>query len=117
MAQPWPGALQDLLNAQGFQFGMGNTLLESSMDVGPNKVRRIYTDAPDQVKCGIRLERDDFQLFYDYYKTSLNGGATTFLFDHPITAVETEWRFKAPPQINYIGGLVFEVNMEWESVL
>ena len=116
MAQTFPATLQDKLNVSGFTFGLGNTTTRSSMDVGPAKVRRRFTTPIDQVSSTITIDYDDWSILYDFYNTTLAGGSLTFLYDHPMTGVETEFRFVQPPTASPMGGRTFSVSFTWEIV-
>ena len=116
MAAIWPATLQQLINEEGFNYKFGETTLRTSTEVGPKKVRRIYSTGTDTQTCTIRISRDQYDLFETFFKTTLNGGASTFLFPHPISTTETEWRFSSPPVISPIGGIHFTVAMEWEAI-
>ena len=47
MAEIFPAALQELLNQSGFQQTLGDTLVRSTVEVGPAKVRSRFTKAID----------------------------------------------------------------------
>lgn len=117
MAESWPASLEEKLNASGFNYSFANTTIRSDSEVGPSKVRRLYTTGVDRQTCSLRLHRDDYPTFENFFKTTLNGGVNTFLFNNPITDESNEWRFTGPPSFNTIGGNEFIINMEWERVL
>lgn len=116
MAVLWPVTLQQKLNQASFQETFGETVLRSDMDIGPSKVRRRNTKGVDTFNATIDLERDLYLTFKNFYTTSLNGGVLSFNFDHPITKVESEFRFAETPQIRPIGGTYFRVSMVWEEL-
>jgi len=116
MAELWPSGLQDIVNEEGFGYTLGDTLVRSDMDVGPAKVRRRYTKGVENLTTTINLTTSEYTTFKNFYDTTLNGGVTPFLFDHPITGVQEEFRFVNPPKIDSIGGGNFRVSMEWEKL-
>jgi len=116
MAALWPAFLQDKLNEASFSYDFGGTVLKSQNSTGPVKRRRLYTKGVDMVKCSINIKYDEFEDFYDFWDIDLNGGATSFLFDHPFTGEEEEFLMDEPPRIVPIGGEYFTVNMTWEKV-
>lgn len=116
MAETWPPSLQQKLNQAQFKYGFGNTTIRSDTDTGPVKVRARFTKGVDILSCSINLKFADFTTFETFFKTNLNGGAGTFTFNHPFTGVPTVFRFKEPPQIDPLGGLVFSVSMSWEKM-
>lgn len=116
MAESFPSELQQLLNENGFTQTLGDTSIRSDVDTGLDKVRQRYTKAIDKFACTIDLERDDYSTLITFYKTTLSGGTKTFNYDHPITGLESEFRFVSPPSMQPIGGTWFKVNMQWEEM-
>ena len=116
MAVSFPSSLQQLLNESGFSEEFGSSTIRSSMAVGEDKVRRRYTKGIDKYNCSIDVEKDDYLVLYNFYKTTLNGGVDPFLYDHPITGVQTTFRFINPPKFSPIGGEWFRAEFTWEKV-
>jgi len=116
MAESFPNELQDLLNQAGFTQQFGKTTIRSTVDVGPAKIRSRFTKEIDRFSCSIDLEKDDYSILSTFYKTTLNNGVRTFNYNHPMTGVESEFRFVEPPSITPIGGLWFKVGLSWEEM-
>lgn len=116
MAQIWPITLQQILSEANFSYEIADTALRSDMDIGPQKVRRRYTKGINQLSGSIYLTTAQYSIFYNFYNTTLAGGVLTFEFDHPITGVNTEWRFKGPARVSSIGGGNFTVDFSWEDL-
>ncbi len=116
MAQVWPITLQDRLNEESFGIDKGDTLIRSDMDVGPQKVRRRFTKGIDTISGSITLTTAQYNIFESFYDTTLNGGALTFEYNHPVTEVLTEFRFKGAPQYKSIGGGNYVASFAWEIV-
>lgn len=116
MAVTWPPGLQQKFNVDNFSVAYGNTLVRSEVDAGLAKVRSRYTDGVDNYNCSIDLDIDDWNIIYDFFKTSLNNGALTFNFYNPLSEVTDEFRFLNPPQFSPIGGRLFRVTMSWERI-
>lgn len=110
----WPSSLQQLVDSQSFTLKLGDTTIRTDMDIGPAKVRRRFTKSVDTMNVTIQVDSDQFEDLYDFYYTTLNGGVDSFTFDHPITGVEVDIRFVAPPNFRPLGGLIFLAQMEWE---
>lgn len=110
----WPSTLQSVVNEQGFTMKFGDTTIRSSNDTGPQKVRRRSTRPIDFITCSVNLTTEEFATFYTFFNTTTNGGVTPFLFNHPITGVESSFRFMGPPEITPVGGRYFSVSMSWE---
>lgn len=116
MAEIFPSALQELLNQAGFTQELGSVIIRSKMDVGPEKVRQRFTKGIDKFSCTIDMDYDDYATLTTFFKTTLSGGSKTFLYDHPMTGVESEFRFIKEPSITPIGGRVFRLNFQWEEM-
>lgn len=114
MAEAFPAGLQDKLNQAGFTHAIGKTTIRSTMDVGLDKIRRRFTKGIDLFSCTIDLNYDDYSLLYNFFDTTINGGANTFEYDHPFTGTTSEFRFIEPPSITPKGGKWFTVTMKWE---
>lgn len=116
MAEIFPVELQDKLNEAGFSETIGGTAIETEMGVGLPKKRQRFTKGIDTFTCNINLEKDDYSILSNFFKTTLAGGVKTFLYDHPITGVESEFQFIGEPAISPMGGLWFRVNMNWRLI-
>lgn len=112
----WPVSLQQRLNVASFEYRLGKTTLRTDMDAGPAKVRSRFTDAVDVYTCSVLLDYDEIATFKTFYKTTLNNGTEQFLFDDPLTATETAFRFADDPVIRPLGGRTFQLNMIWERM-
>jgi hypothetical protein len=118
MAATWPASLQDKLNQASFSYAFGETLIRSTVDVGPAKVRRRFTKGIDVLTCSILLKNaSEYSIFYNFYDSTLNGGVNRFEFVHPITGVLSEFRMIKAPSLRLIGGSVYELSMEWELAI
>lgn len=118
MAEIWPSELQDILNTASFQLAFGDTTISSEVDVGPKKKRARYTKGIDVLSCSIDLEYDTYATLETFYKVTLGNGVNTFLFDHPMTGIESTFRFTTPPSITPLtnGGRWFRVGLSWEEM-
>jgi len=116
MPATWPSQLQTLLNEDSFGFEIGNTSLRTDMDIGPAKVRRRSTKSIDKITGSIDLTISQYSIFYDFFDITTNGGVGTFYFDHPITGVQTEFRFVGEPRVTSIGGGNFRASFVWEII-
>ena len=116
MSQIWPSTLQQLLSEASFSYEIADTSLRTDMDIGPQKVRRRYTKPVNSLTGSIYLTQVQFNIFYSFYNTTLNGGTIQFEFNHPITGVLTNWRFKGPARVQSIGGGNFTVEFSWEEM-
>lgn len=116
MAETFPSDLQQLLNTNGFTQTLGDTSIRSDVDTGLKKVRQRYTKAIDVFSCTIDMELDDYNTLITFYTVTLSGGSKTFNYDHPMTGLESEFRFTKPPTMRPKGGIWFVINMVWEEI-
>jgi hypothetical protein len=116
MAATWPESLQQYLNEDGFSFETGSTVIRTENQNGPVKIRRTMTKSVDRLQCTINLTTSQYSVLNYFFDTTLNGGANTFNFVHPISGVLTEFRMTQPPSYRSMGGGNFRVSMSWETV-
>lgn len=110
----WPAFLQDFLNAESFSVEYGETTIRSENELGPPKVRRRYTKPVDTYNCTITVYKTDMTAFRQFFNTTLNGGATSFYFDDPLTGVQEVFTFTKPPSIAPIGSAGwYRITMNW----
>lgn len=114
MAETFPPTLQEFVNESGFGLQTGETAIRSDMDISLAKERNRYTKGIDVFRTTIDIYKTDYLTLDSFYKTTLNGGTGTFNYDHPITEVESEFRFVGAPSYSPLGGGYFRVTMTWE---
>lgn len=112
----WPISLQQKLNADSFQMKYGKTALRTDMEVGPAKVRSRFTDAVDLYTCSVLLDMTEKTTFDTFFKTTLNNGINSFLFNDPFTGSPATFRFSDEPTLRPLGGLTFQLSMAWEKL-
>lgn len=109
----WPSILpQGFL--RGFTVKLRDSVLRSSMDVGPDKVRRRVTytaaDATGQIIC---TEAQVLALEHFYLDTTSNG-TVRFSMNSPHTGQPRECRFLEPPEVSWVGGNIFQATLKLE---
>lgn len=114
MPESWPLTLQQKLNEANFSFTKGDTVLRSDMEVGPSKVRRRYTTSIDEITGSITVNVSEFNIFENFFETTLEGGSKSFYFNHPITGVQGIFRFKGAYKTDSLGGGIFQIKFNWE---
>ena len=113
----WPSFLQQLLNEDSFSVTFGETVARSEMQVGPTKVRRTSTRPIDKYTASINVFQSDMVAFRQFFNTTLNGGATSFYFNDPMTNTTEVFRFTSPPQISPLGSAGhYRITMNWEKL-
>lgn len=93
----WPAGIPWEFLTDGASGAFGDNTLRSSMDVGPPKLRRRSTAAPDRFVGDILVTLTQYGTLETFYKTTLGYGALPFDGTHPITGAAAEMQFMAPP--------------------
>lgn len=109
----WPAILpQGFL--RGFTVKLRDSVLRTSMDVGPDKVRRRVTytaaDATGQIIC---TEAQVLALEHFYMSTTANG-TVRFSMKAPHHGQPRDARFLEPPEVSWLGGNVFQCTLKLE---
>ena len=114
MAATWPATLPTTLSENGFSETPPDSLIRSSMSVGPAKVRQRTTSGVRTISGMMVLTSTQTGTLDTFYVTTLAGGSLTFNFDHPRTSVTEEMRFTAPPTYTPLGGDYWQADLSWE---
>lgn len=91
----WPASLPVPLR-DGFGEAPPDTTLRSSMDTGPQKVRRRYTAGPRIFRLQYRMTTTQVAILDAFYITTSRAGSILFNWTHPRTGANVEARMKAP---------------------
>lgn len=114
MAQTWPATVPDDFLWEGYRETPPNNVIRTSMDVGPDKIRRRSTAAVSSISCKMVLTKTQLGYFDTFYNTTLVNGSLTFDLTHPRTGSSKEMRFQNPPEYIYISGNYWSVLMQLE---
>jgi hypothetical protein len=114
MAQPWPAELQQFFNEDNFSYLFDDNTIRTDMEVGPQKVRRRFTKRVDKLTVSILATTDEYIFFDNYYDVTLAGGTIPFTFEHPVTKLPADFRFRTSPVVRSIGGGNFNISYELE---
>jgi hypothetical protein len=113
----WPGTLPAYVFEQGYSEKLNDQTLESSVEVGPPKIRRRYTKQIRSFTVQMRLTVDQKATFEGFWQTTLLGGSLPFDWVHPLTRSSTTFRFRKPaPSFTSIGGADSVVSFTMETV-
>ena len=88
----WPPYLPQLAEVE---FEVPDTRLVSQTEIGPAKIRNRYTFAPLQVSGRLVLNHQQLVQFLAFYATTLENGALSFNWQHPVDDTDSEMRFKS----------------------
>ena len=106
----WPASLPKPL-LSGFSGNFGNMVQRTDFDSGPARQRRKFVNAPDDVQVSWRLSAAQMQIFRDFLKNTIFGGAAYFNMALNIGSgwLIYEVRFSAAPDYQYLNPL-WQVN-------
>lgn len=114
--ETWPVSLQQLLNEDSFNVEIGETVIRSEMDVGPEKVRRRSTRPIDTYTCSIDIYQTDVNTFKQFFNTTLNGGVNSFYFNDPLTGTTEVFKFSKSPTFSPLGTAGwYRISMSWKK--
>lgn len=112
----WPFQLQNLWNEANFGMNEGVTTMMSDMDVGPPKSRRRTTVGVDSFTGSLNINAAQYAVFRNFYDISLGGGSRNFYYRHPITEVQSVFRFVPPYKITSLGAGNFLLSFSWIEI-
>jgi len=98
MADLWPTTLPQEPLVEGFSGTPQNTLIRTSMDAGPEKVRRRFTAASEYYTVSWIMTDAQFTTFRGFFNDTIAGGSEEFEMKHPITGETALVRFRGPYQ-------------------
>ena len=110
----WSTALPQELAVNGYQESFRDNCVRTSMDVGPPKVRRRATAAPQLIRGTQVLTSTQVGSLRSFYRDTLNDGSTSFNWTHPTSgSTGVEVYFAAPPVLTALGGGNFQASYEF----
>jgi hypothetical protein len=110
----WPSSLQEFVNAGGFSYEIGDTVIRTQMEIGPDKIRRRTTKSVDKITASIWVTPAQYTTLYNFYDVTVNGGTEAFDFTHPITGDTISVRFLNPPGFSPVGFETYEARINLE---
>jgi len=112
----WSASLPSTFLVDGYQEQWPDNLIIQEMEVGPPKVRRRQTAAPEYINCYQILTTAQVATLKTYWTSTLTGGSTTIdPLVHPRSGSNVVARMIRPPVISALGagkwrvGYVFQV--------
>jgi hypothetical protein len=112
----WPPELQQYLNEESFTRVKQDTNITTQVETGPVKKRRRFTNPQIYLNATIWVHKDDYTVLEDWYDNGLSNGTDTFDFVDPPTGRIETFRFVAPFTTVPLGGVYYQVSMQWESI-
>lgn len=94
----WPATLPQKPLEAGYTPEPQDANLRSSMDTGPDKVRRRYTAVPEFLPCSFRLTQAQRDTFMTFWRETIQRGAVAYDWTHPEFDTAISCRIKGVPK-------------------
>lgn len=110
----WPVTLPSSPLVEGFREVPPETVLRSSMDQGPAKLRRRTTAGTGTLSMIYMLTRAQVDTLKDFFNDTLAGGTLGFDFTHPVSGTGLTCRFRQMPAYAPVNSEFFRASIELE---
>ncbi len=109
----WPDTLPQQPLVEGFSGTVQDTLIRTSMDAGPEKIRRRFTAASEYFTLTWFMTKQQLNTFISFFNNDIAGGSLEFEMVHPLTSEPALMRFRGVYKIS-LAGTGYLVNAEIE---
>lgn len=111
----WPLTLPQKPEGNNYAQQEGTSSIQSDMDFGPPKSRRLSTTENDMHNVSFIMNTTEYTTFKNFYKVTSSGGTIPFSAPHPVTGDLTVFKFdiESPPSYRYLGGINWMVQLVW----
>jgi hypothetical protein len=110
----WPSSLPATLNVDGVSEQRAPGVVRTSMDAGPDFVRRRFSAVPVRVEGELQLSKAQAATLDAFFSATLNQGAAAFTWTHPRTGATAALRFLSPPRYVAISHELYAVTLSLE---
>ena len=93
-----------------------NTIIRTSMDVGPPKLRQRSTAGYGTYTFNFHMDDTNISALRTFYITTCEGGAVEFEWTDPRTSGTENWRFLAPPSWVQLKNDLYLVTVQLEQL-
>lgn len=111
----YPASLPTTFQVDGYRETDSDNTIRTSMDVGPDKIRRRTTANSRIVVGTMWLTQTQYTTFRAFFETDTSYGTDTFDFTD-VHGVLRTYRFYKPPQYEPNGPINWKVKLEWEEL-
>lgn len=101
----WPIALPQVIRLDGLQGQLKSNVVRSSMDAGPQKVRRRYTVTSKFFEGTIIVNEEQRRILENFYVNTIASGTLRFRMKDPQTLKLKEFRFQKDYSEQQLDGL------------
>jgi len=112
----WPSELPYTPLIRSYGEKAPNVTIRTSMDIGPAKVRRRFTNGIREFSFDLQLNGAQLQILDDFFMNDLAGGSIAFDFTSPRTEQPVSMRFVNPPQYSARGGNIWIASLDLEAL-
>ena len=110
----WPSSLpQDLLVSE-FNDTVKDPIIRTSVDAGPDKIRRRFTAVPEYIQGKIILSASQYNTFISFWENDIKHGSLAFTWKHPITGESVDMRFRNPWSVTSKTSMYFVLSLDLE---
>ncbi|RLC19823.1 MAG: hypothetical protein DRH56_10885 [Deltaproteobacteria bacterium] len=109
----WPAELPQIPLQEGFSETTPELTIRTSMDAGPEKMRRRFTAGSRAIKINMNMADAQVLIFDEFY---LANCASRFDYADPRTQITKEFRFMGQPVYTQIKSLMWRVSFALEQV-
>lgn len=96
----WPTTLPEYVLERGFGEQLLDQTMESTIEVGPPKVRRRFSkDIRRMTNLQLAMDADQVEIFITFWKDTLKGGSLPFDWVHPRTQAAQTYYFRNPAPV------------------
>ncbi len=110
----WPESLPSKVLIERYQETFPDTVVRTSMEQGPAKLRQRSSAGVGEMTVGYLLTVSQVGVLEDFYRTTLAGGSLGFSYQHPRRSDMVTARFRKPPQIAPRSGRYYLARLELE---
>jgi phage-related protein len=93
-----------------------NTIIRTSMDVGPAKLRQRSTAGSGTYHFNFHMTDANIIALRTFYITTCHGGADSFEWVDPRTSATEDWRFLGQPSWVQIKNNLYHVSVDLEQL-
>lgn len=111
----WPGTLPDFFQIRGFTETGADNIIRSSVDVGPEKVRRRTVTNVRRHVGNMWLTDSQYTELKTFFEVTHEYGALSFTMDDAHGTNQT-FRFVSPPKYTTVGPNNWQVRLDLEEL-
>jgi hypothetical protein len=112
----WPATLPQYPLIAGYARTQQPQTVRTEMDAGPAYVRRRFTAASTYFSESTIVDAAQRATFWEFFNTTLAGGALPFSWKDPVTAAAGIFRFMGEPQEVAYTDDIFEIKLSLEML-